>query len=95
MAAATGPVGATVGQIGKSKVPGSAWLAGGEMPSCGRRARFRRLSGITMRMILPNSWRSSLPGTAIDVYYENVGGKVFDAVLPLLNTLRARRFADW
>jgi NADPH-dependent curcumin reductase CurA len=22
----------------------------------------------------------------IDVYYENVGGKVFDAVLPLLNT---------
>ncbi|XNM59082.1 zinc-binding dehydrogenase [Escherichia coli] len=22
----------------------------------------------------------------IDIYYENVGGKVFDAVLPLLNT---------
>lgn len=35
-------------------------------------------------MILPNSWRACPQG--IDVYYENVGGKVFDAVLPLLNT---------
>ena len=28
---------------------------------------------------------SACPG-GIDIYYENVGGKVFDAVLPLLNT---------
>ncbi len=36
-------------------------------------------------MILPNSWPEACP-QGIDVYYENVGGKVFDAVLPLLNT---------
>ncbi len=44
------------------------------------------MSALTIvRMILPNSWpRHARRG--IDVYYENVGGKVFDAVLPLLNT---------
>ena len=46
VAAATGPVGATVGQIAKLK-------------GCPQ---------------------------GIDIYYENVGGKVFDEVLPLLNT---------
>ncbi len=46
-------------------------------------------------MILPNSWpRPALQG--IDVYYENVGGKVFDAVLPLLNTAaRVHPSAGW
>ena len=29
---------------------------------------------------------------SIDIYYENVGGKVFDAVLPLLNTSRVFPF---
>ena len=33
---------------------------------------------------LPGALRAACPG-GIDVYFENVGGKVFDAVLPLLN----------
>lgn len=34
----------------------------------------------------PAQLRAACPN-GIDVYYENVGGAVFDAVLPLLNTL--------
>ena len=33
---------------------------------------------------LPDALRAACPN-GIDVYFENVGGKVFDAVLPLLN----------
>jgi NADPH-dependent curcumin reductase CurA len=31
----------------------------------------------------------------IDIYYENVGGKVFDAVLPLLNTSARIPLVAW
>ena len=38
-----------------------------------------------MQMILPSSLAAACPD-GIDVYYENVGGAVFKAVMPLLNT---------
>lgn len=34
-----------------------------------------------------------MPADGIDIYFENVGGKVFDAVFPLLNT--AARAGLW
>ncbi len=37
------------------------------------------------RMIFAEQLAKACP-KGIDIYYENVGGKVFDAVLPLLNT---------
>ena len=86
VAAATGPVGATVGQIGKilgCKVIGIA--GGGE--KCDYAVK-------TLGLDLCLDHRSSdfsealvdaTPG-GIDVYFESVGGKVFDAVLPQLNT---------
>ncbi|MCT2378507.1 NADP-dependent oxidoreductase [Pseudomonas aeruginosa] len=58
--AATGPVGATVGQIGKLK-------------GC-------RVVGADFAERLAEACPDG-----IDIYYENVGGKVFDAVFPLLN----------
>jgi NADPH-dependent curcumin reductase CurA len=38
-----------------------------------------------MPLTLPSQLAEACP-QGIDIYYENVGGKVFDAVLPLLNT---------
>ncbi|STW07273.1 oxidoreductase YncB [Klebsiella grimontii] len=40
---------------------------------------------ITARPISPSKLLEACP-QGIDIYYENVGGKVFDEVLPLLNT---------
>lgn len=58
VAAATGPVGATVGQIGKSKGAGSsAWLAGRRNAVMRSTCSVSTPVWITMRMILPNSWR--------------------------------------
>jgi len=86
VAAATGPVGATVGQIGKilgCKVIG---IAGG--------AEKCKYAVKTLGLDLCIDHKSSdfshelvaATPEGIDVYFENVGGKVFDAVLPQLNT---------
>ncbi|KMV35791.1 NADP-dependent oxidoreductase [Franconibacter pulveris 1160] len=86
VAAATGPVGATVGQIGKLKGCRVVGVAGGE-EKCRHAVenlgfdecidhRAEDFAG-KLKQACPNG---------IDVYFENVGGKVFDAVLPLLNT---------
>ncbi len=86
VAAATGPVGATVGQIGKIKGCRTVGIAGG--------AEKCRYAVETLGFDLCLDHRAddfaeqlaqACP-QGIDVYYENVGGKVFDAVLPLLNT---------
>lgn len=86
VAAATGPVGATVGQIGKMKgcrvigVAGSAEKCAYATDVLGFDAcldhKAPDFAG-QLRQACKNG---------IDIYYENVGGKVFDAVLPLLNT---------
>lgn len=86
VAAATGPVGATVGQLGKiwgCKVVG---VAGG--------AEKCRYAVETLGFdhcidhTSPHFAKelSDACHQGIDIYFENVGGKVFDAVFPLLNT---------
>lgn len=86
VAACTGPVGATVGQIGKIKGCRVVGVAGG--PEKCRYATdvlgFDACLDHKAEDFAEQLARACPDG--IDVYYENVGGKVFDAVLPLLNT---------
>lgn len=86
VAAATGPVGATVGQIGKLKGCRVVGIAGGE-EKC--RHAVETLGFDTCIDHRQPNFAQELAShcpEGIDIYYENVGGKVFDAVLPLLNT---------
>ncbi|MFO0881283.1 MAG: NADP-dependent oxidoreductase [Gemmataceae bacterium] len=85
VAAASGAVGSVVGQIGKIKGCRVVGIAGGE-----RKCRFvqeelgfdacldHRQPDLAKRL------KAACPN-GIDVYFENVGGAVFDAMLPLLN----------
>ncbi len=86
VAAATGPVGATVGQIGKIKGCRVIGVAGGE-----EKCRYaKEVLGFDECLDhYAEDFAQQLAAVCdkgIDVYFENVGGKVFDAVLPLLNT---------
>ncbi len=86
VAAASGAVGSVVGQLAKIKGCRVVGIAGGE-----RKCRYvvdelgfdacidHRSSDFA------ESLKAACPD-GIDVYFENVGGAVFDAVLPLLNT---------
>jgi NADPH-dependent curcumin reductase CurA len=86
VAAATGAVGSVVGQIAKLKGCRVVGIAGGA-DKC--RAAVEEL-GFDACMDHHSPELATLLAAAcpqgIDVYFENVGGKVFDAVLPLLNT---------
>jgi NADPH-dependent curcumin reductase len=85
VAAASGAVGSLVGQLAKLKGCRAIGVAGGE-----RKCRYvvddlgfdacidHRSSDF------PDALQAACP-SGIDVYFENVGGAVFDAVLPLLN----------
>ncbi|ENL7323001.1 NADPH-dependent curcumin/dihydrocurcumin reductase, partial [Shigella flexneri] len=86
VAAATGPVGATVGQIGKLKGCRVMGVAGGA-EKC--RHATEVLGFDVCLDYHADDFAEQLAKACpkgIDIYYENVGGKVFDAVLPLLNT---------
>jgi hypothetical protein len=85
VAAATGPVGATVGQIGKLKGCRVVGVAGGS-EKC---AHARDVLGFDACLNhkaadFAEQLREACPN-GIDIYFESVGGKVFDAVLPLFN----------
>lgn len=84
VAAATGPVGATVAQIGKIMGCRVVAIAGGEqkrqhLESMGVDVALDHKSADFARQLA-----EACP-SGIDIYFENVGGKVFKAVLPLLN----------
>ncbi|MBS1038551.1 NADP-dependent oxidoreductase [Gluconobacter cerinus] len=85
VAAASGPVGATVGQIAKIRGARVIGIAGGEkkcrhvIDELGFDACLDHRSADFAAQL-----QSACPN-GIDVYFENVGGTVFDAVLPLLN----------
>ena len=86
VAAATGPVGATVGQIGKIKGCRVVGVAGGA-EKC--RYAVEELGFDACINHHDENFAEQLQQAApngIDIYYENVGGKVFDAVWPLLNS---------
>lgn len=86
VAAATGPVGATVGQIGKIKGCHVVGIAGG-VEKCRHAVEVLGFDGCIDHHAddFAQQLKQACP-EGIDIYYENVGGKVFDAVLPLLNT---------
>jgi NADPH-dependent curcumin reductase CurA len=86
VAAATGAVGSVVGQIAKIKGCRVIGIAGGA-EKC---AFAVNELGFDVCLDhkdprLPEQLAQACP-KGIDVYFENVGGAVFDAVLPLLNT---------
>jgi len=89
VAAATGPVGATVGQIGKLMGCRVVGIAGGA-DKCAHAVDDLGFDACVDHRgnDLPAALAAACP-QGIDVYFENVGGAVFDAVLPLLNP-RAR-----
>ncbi|MBB3019871.1 hypothetical protein FHR70_002936 [Microvirga lupini] len=86
VAAASGPVGSAVGQIAKIKGARAIGIAGGAEKCALVRDEFGFDAALDhhsptfaedLRAVCPNG---------IDVYFENVGGKVWDAVFPLLNS---------
>jgi NADPH-dependent curcumin reductase len=85
VAAATGPVGSLVGQIAKIKGCRAIGVAGGQekcrylVDELGFDAAVDHRS-----KNFPDELRQACP-KGIDVYFENVGGAVWDAVAPLLN----------
>ncbi len=87
--AATGAVGSVVGQMGKLKGCRVVGVAGGA-----EKCRYA-VEGLGFDACVDHRG-ADLPGrlaaecpAGVDIYWENVGGAVFDAVLPLLNP-RAR-----
>ncbi len=86
VAAATGPVGATVGQIGRLLGLRVVGIAGGP-----EKCAFA-VEGLGFDACIDHKADGLAAALAaacpegIDIYFENVGGKVLDAVLPLLNT---------
>lgn len=86
VASATGPVGSTVGQIGKIKGCRVVGIAGGE-EKCRYAVEVLGMDACIDHKAedFAEQLKAACP-QGIDVYFENVGGKVFDAVMPLLNT---------
>ncbi len=89
VAAASGPVGATVGQIGKILGLHVVGIAGGP-EKCTHVVETLGFDACIDYKAdsFPDALRAAVPD-GVDIYFENVGGAVFDAVLPLLNP-RAR-----
>lgn len=86
VAAATGPVGSTVAQIAKLKGCRVVAIAGGP-DKCKYALQHLGVDACIDHRAddFEQQLKTACPN-GIDVYYENVGGKVFDAVFPLLNT---------
>lgn len=85
VAGASGPVGATVGQIGKLLGLHVVGVAGGP-EKC---AHVKEVLGFDDCIDykadgFPKALKAAVPN-GIDIYFENVGGAVFDAVMPRLN----------
>jgi NADPH-dependent curcumin reductase CurA len=85
VAAASGAVGSLVGQIAKIKGCRAVGIAGGARKCRDVREEVGFDACLDHRdPALPERLKEACP-SGIDIYFENVGGKVFDAVLPLLN----------
>jgi hypothetical protein len=85
VSAATGAVGAVVGQLAKRAGARAVGVAGGPQ-KCAWAMKTLGLDACLdhREADLPKRLAAACPD-GIDVYFENVGGKVLDAVLPLLN----------
>ena len=85
VAAATGPVGSAVGQIAKLKGARAVGIAGGADKCRALIEEFGLDAAIDHRSENFAEELAAACPKGIDVYFENVGGKVFAAVFPLLN----------
>ncbi|MCC2956141.1 NADP-dependent oxidoreductase [Massilia sp. IC2-477] len=85
VAAASGAVGSAVGQIARIKGARAVGIAGGPDKCAFVRDELGFDAVIDHRAPDFAQQLSSACPAGIDVYFENVGGKVFDAVFPLLN----------
>lgn len=84
VAAASGPVGATVGQLARILGARAIGIAGGE-----EKVAYLRELGFDAAIDhrapdLKDQLKAAAPD-GVDVYFENVGGQVWDAVFPRLN----------
>ncbi|ELK2252757.1 NADP-dependent oxidoreductase [Vibrio vulnificus] len=86
VAAATGAVGSMVGQIGKLKGCRVIGIAGGEEKCQFAKDTLGFDECIDHKAADFAEQLEKACHNGIDIYFENVGGKVFDAVMPLLNT---------
>lgn len=85
VAAASGPVGSLVGQLAKRAGARAVGIAGGAYKCSHVRDELGFDAAIDHRADdFPERLRDACP-KGIDVYFENVGGAVWQAVLPLLN----------
>jgi NADPH-dependent curcumin reductase len=85
VAAATGAVGSVVGQIAKIKGCRVVGVAGGAEKCAWAVERLGFDACVDHRSPTFDAELAAACAAGIDVYYENVGGKVFRAVLELLN----------
>ncbi|WP_433678888.1 NADP-dependent oxidoreductase [Nocardia sp. CA-119907] len=86
VAAASGPVGSAVGQIARIKGARAVGIAGGPEKCAYVREELGFDVAIDHRASdFADQLRAAVPD-GIDIYFENVGGAVADAVYPLLNT---------
>ena len=86
VAAASGPVGSAVGQIARIKGARAVGIAGGPEKCAFVRDTFGFDAVIDHRAPDFAAQLGAACPDGIDVYFENVGGKVWDGVFPLLNT---------
>jgi NADPH-dependent curcumin reductase len=85
VAAASGPVGSLVGQLAKMAGARAVGIAGGADKCRHVKEELRFDAAIDHRAPdFPQQLAAACP-KGIDVYFENVGGAVWQAVLPLLN----------
>jgi len=85
VAAASGPVGSLVGQLAKIASARAVGIAGGPEKCAYVKDELRFDAAIDHRAAdFPSQLAAACPN-GIDVYFENVGGAIWQAVLPLLN----------
>lgn len=85
VAAASGPVGSVVGQIARIKGARAVGIAGGRGKCAFVRDELGFDAVVDHRSPSFESDLASVCPKGIDIYFENVGGKVWNAVFPLLN----------
>jgi NADPH-dependent curcumin reductase CurA len=85
VAAASGPVGSLVGQLARIAGARAVGIAGGPAKCAYVRNQLRFDAAIDHRDEEFSDALATACPDGIDVYFENVGGLIWDAVLPLLN----------
>jgi NADPH-dependent curcumin reductase CurA len=85
VAAASGPVGSLVGQLARLAGARAVGIAGGAAKCAYIREKLHFDAAIDHRAEGFSDMLSAACPDGIDVYFESVGGRIWDAVLPLLN----------